>query len=77
MEAEEVMRKALAIYTKVYGKRHQKVLNGSGNLGRILMDQGKPEGKMMVQQALDGLQGQGLPASHAWIVKFNKALASA
>ena len=72
------MRKALAIYTKIYGKKHQYVLNTSGNLGRILMDQGKPEGKMMVQQALSGLQGQGLPASHVWIVKFNnKALANA
>lgn len=77
IEAEELARKALAISTKHLGAAHQRTINFSGNVGRMLIAQGEPEGKALVQQALGGLQAAGLPPSHPWIAKFNKVLADA
>ncbi len=79
-EAEELLKEALAAYRRQLGDDHADTLNTEGNLGVVHIRQGgaaHAEGAANVASVLARLQAppHSLPETHAWVVKFRKALA--
>ncbi len=80
-EAEELYTEALAARRRRLGHDHPNTLNIEGNLGVVRIRQGgaaHAEGAAAVASVLARLQAPplSLPETHAWVVKFRKALAS-
>jgi tetratricopeptide (TPR) repeat protein len=79
-EAEELLTEALTAQRRQLGDDHPHTLNAEGNLGVVRIRQGgaaHAEGAAAVASVLVRLQAppHSLAETHAWVVKFCKALA--